>query len=227
MYPESSSNKISVIICALNEEKNLSCVLPNIPKWVDEVILVDGHSSDNTVAVAKNLLASIKIISQPGKGKGEALKCGVACATGDIIVTLDADGTYPSEEMPRFVDAILSGYDFSKGTRFISEKPACMPKNRQFGNKILAMTTNLLFGSKYTDVCSGYYAFRRDLFGKLSLKSNGFEMEQELFVKVAKMKCKVTEVPHSYRRRLYGSSKTQDFRQGFKDLLWICSLFFH
>jgi len=226
MYPESSLNKISVIICALNEEKNLPCVLPNIPKWVDEVILVDGHSNDNTVTVAKNLLASIKVVFQPGKGKGEALKCGVAYASGDIVVTLDADGTYPPEEMSRFVDAIVAGYDFSKGTRFIKEKPACMPKNRQIGNKLLAMATNLLFRSKYTDVCSGYYAFRRDLFGKLSLKSNGFEMEQELFVKVAKMKCKVTEVPHSYRRRLYGSSKTQDFRQGFKDLLWIFSLFF-
>jgi glycosyltransferase involved in cell wall biosynthesis len=226
MYPTSSSNKISVIFCALNEEKNLPHVLLNIPKWVDEVILVDGHSIDNTVAVANKLLPSIKVLFQSGKGKGDALKCGVASATGDIIVTLDADGTYPSEEMPRFVDAILEGYDFSKGTRFMREKPACMSRNRQFGNKILAMATNFLFRSKYTDVCSGYYAFRKDLFKKLSLKSNGFEMEQELFVKVAKMKFKVTEVPHSYRRRLYGSSKTQDFRQGFKDLLWICSLFF-
>src|SRR5665648_140528 len=157
MYPKSPYPKVSVVICALNEEKNLPQVLPYIPSWVDEVILMDGHSTDNTVMMAKKLRPDIKVLYQPNKGKGEALKYGVAASKGDIIVTLDADGTYSSEEMSLFIKAIMDGYDFAKGTRFIGKSPDCMPRNRQFGNKILAMTSNLLFRTNYTDICSGYY----------------------------------------------------------------------
>ena len=218
--------KVTVIICALDEEKNLPQVLPKIPTWVDEVILVDGHSSDGTIEVAKKLRPSIKVFCQPHKGKGEALKYGVAFSKGKIVVALDADGTYPPEEIPNFVQAILQGYDFAKGTRFMGGKPACMPANRQLGNRRLALTANLLFGTRYTDVCSGYYAFLKEAFQSINLVSDGFEMEQELFAKIAKMKFKVAEVPHSYTRRMYGPSKTRDFRQGIKDLLWIISLRF-
>jgi len=217
--------KVTVIICALNEEKNLPQVLPKIPVWVDEVILMDGHSTDRTVEVAKKLRPDIRVLYQPNNGKGEALKYGVAASKGDIIVTLDADGTYPPEEIPNFVQAILQGHDFAKGTRFKDTKPACMPPNRQFGNRILALTANLLFHTKYTDICSGYYAFLRADFMRMNLISQGFEMEQELFVKIAKMKLRVVEIPHSYTRRMYGVSKTHDFRQGITNLLWIISLF--
>jgi glycosyltransferase involved in cell wall biosynthesis len=217
---------ISVVICALNEEKNLSRVLPKIPTWVHEVILVDGHSTDRTIEVAKKLRPDIRILVQSKKGKGEAFKFGVASSKGDIIITLDADGTYPAEEMANFVRVLLNGYDFAKGTRFAGKKPKCMPRNRQIGNKILALTTNLLFQTHYTDVCTGYYGFRKKLFSEINISSDGFEIEQELFAKVAKMNYKVAEVPHSYRRRMYGVSKTRDFRQGFTDLLWIVSLFF-
>ena len=89
-YPE-----ISVIICTLNEAGNLPFVLPQIPDWVDEVILVDGRSTDNTLSIAQNLRPHTKVLLQPGKGKGDALKFGIAAAKGEIIVTLDADGETP------------------------------------------------------------------------------------------------------------------------------------
>jgi len=224
MYPKSPYPKVSVIICTLNEEKNLPHVLPRIPAWVDEVILVDGHSTDRTIEVAKKLRPDVKVLYQPNRGKGDALKYGVAASKGDIIVTLDADGTYPPEEMPRFVQVILQGYDFAKGTRFMGTKPTCMSAHRRLGNKILAWTANLLFSTRYSDICSGYNAFLKEAFRRINLASDGFEMEQELFVKIAKIKFKVAEVPHSYTSRIYGASKTQDFRQGIKDLLWIISL---
>jgi len=226
MYPKPPYPRISVVICTLNEAENLPYVLPYIPDWVDEVILVDGHSTDGTIEVAKRLRPDVKVYYQPNRGKGDALKYGVKKAEGDIIVTLDGDGTYDPAEMHKFVKAILMGNDFAKGTRFKGGVPPHMPTHRKMGNKILALTANLLFGSRYTDICSGYYAFKKDAFQKVNLTSNGFEMEQELFVKIAKMKLKVAEVPHSYKRRLYGTSKTKDLTQGVKDLLWIISFRF-
>jgi len=92
MFPESPYPKVSVIVCTLNEANNLPYVLPKIPEWVDEIILVDGHSTDDTVEVAKKLCPNIRIFYQPGKGKGDALKYGIKHATGDIIVTLDVMG---------------------------------------------------------------------------------------------------------------------------------------
>jgi glycosyltransferase involved in cell wall biosynthesis len=226
MYPKPPYPKISVVICTLNEAKNLPYVLPYIPDWVDEVILVDGHSTDGTVEVAKKLRPDVKVFYQPRKGKGEALKYGVKKARGDIIVTLDGDGTCDSAEMYKFVEAILMGNDFAKGTRFMNGGPLNMPAHRRLGNKILALVANLLYHSRYTDICSGYYAFKREIFQKINLISDGFEMEQELFVKIAKMKLNVAEVPHLYKKRMYGTSKTKDLTQGIKDLLWIISFRF-
>jgi glycosyltransferase involved in cell wall biosynthesis len=97
-----NNHKTTVLICTLNEEKNLPHVLPRIPQWVDEVLLIDGHSTDQTVEVAKKLRQDIRVLYQPGKGKGDALKYGIQHASGDIIITLDADGaTDPCEIQQR------------------------------------------------------------------------------------------------------------------------------
>jgi glycosyltransferase involved in cell wall biosynthesis len=211
---------VSVIICTLSEAENLPHVLPRIPDWVDEVILVDGHSTDDTVEVAKKLRPDIKVLFQPGKGKGDALKCGFKHASGDIIVTLDADGSTDPEEMPKFIKPLLNGYDFAKGSRFLEGSPK-MPRHRKFGNWVLATTSNILFGTKYTDICSGYNAFWKKALDRVKLSSDGFEMEQELNVKIKKRGLKVVEVPYQDKGRHSGTSKTQDVRQGFKDLFTI------
>lgn len=118
---------VTALICTLNEEQNLPYTLPKIPDWVDEVLLVDGHSTDSTVEVARRLRAGVRVIYQQGKGKGDALKCGVEHARGDIIVTLDADGTTDPEEIPKFIEPLLNGYDFAKGSRFLGIRPIRMP----------------------------------------------------------------------------------------------------
>jgi glycosyltransferase involved in cell wall biosynthesis len=212
--------KITALICALNEADNLPYVLPKIPKWVDEVLLVDGHSIDKTVEVAKELRPDIRILYQPGKGKGDALKCGIKNATGDIIVTLDADGTTSPEEIPNFIEPLLKGYDFAKGSRFLQGRPN-MPLHRRFGNWVLVTTANILHGTKYTDICSGYNAFWKSALERVELSSDGFEMEQEMNVRVKKAGLRVVEVPCQDRGRLGGTSKTKDLQQGVKDLLTI------
>jgi glycosyltransferase involved in cell wall biosynthesis len=212
---------VSVIVCTKNEAGNIQKVLSKIPRWVDEILLVDGHSTDGTVEKARSSRPDIRVIYQLKKGKGDALKYGVRLSTGNIIVVLDADGTYPPNELYKFVDAIKMGYEYAKGTRLQNGKPSCMPWRRWLGNKILALTTNLLFGTKYTDICSGYTAFSKEAFQKLNLESDGFEMEQELVVKAKLGGLKVIEIPHKYDLRIYGESKTRDLTQGLKNELWI------
>ncbi|MEE8471075.1 MAG: glycosyltransferase family 2 protein [Dehalococcoidia bacterium] len=213
--------KISVLICALNEADNLCRVLPEIPTWVDEVVLVDGHSTDNTVEVAKALCPDIRIVHQGGQGKGDAIKCGVQSASGDIVVTLDADGATDPREMSKFVKALVGGFDFAKGSRLAHGQPPNMPRHRWLGNKVLTTTCNILHGTKYTDVCSGYNAFWKSAFLRLRLANDGFEMEQEMLVKVKRAELSVVEVEHHDAGRSNGVSKVADIRQGLVDLMVI------
>ena len=212
--------KISVIICTLDEEENLPYVLPKIPEWVDEILLVDGHSTDRTVEVAKEICPMIKVLYQPGIGKGDAIKYGIKHGSGDIIVMLDADGATDPEEMHKFIDPLFNGYDFAKGSRFLNNRPN-MPLHRQFGNWVLVTTANILHGTRYTDICSGYNAFWKTAIEKIRLSSDGFEMEQEMNVKIKKAGLKVIEVPCQDKGRLSGTSKTQDLKQGLVDLITI------
>lgn len=208
---------VTILICALNEEENLPQVLPKIPNWVSEVLLVDGHSKDKTVEVAQQLCPVIHIISQPGKGKGDALKYGVAQASGEIIVTLDADGQTSPEDIDRFIEPLIKGYDLVKGSRLVHGKPVSMSRFRWVGNKVLAITSNVLFGTKYTDICSGYNAFRKSAFLSLNLTCDGFEMEQQMLVKAKKAGLKVAEVSHQDHGRLDSNSKVSATKQGFHD----------
>jgi glycosyltransferase involved in cell wall biosynthesis len=216
---------VTVLICALNEEPNLPYVLPKIPGWVDEIILVDGHSADKTVEVARQLRPEIKILNQPGKGKGDALKFGVQQAVGEIIVTLDADGETPPEEMNNFICPLLQGNEFAKGSRLFKKRPAKMPSYRWFGNKVLAITCNLLFRTHFTDICSGYNAFWKSKFLQLDLtyaiNEVGCSMEQQMIVRARKAGMKVKEVPHTSNGRISGKSVLcnvkQSVIQGIRD----------
>ncbi len=110
--------RISVVIAALNEERNLPYVFARLPQGLHEVIVVDGHSQDGTVAVARALRPDVRILTQTGQGKGNALAEGFAACTGDIVISLDADGSTDPAEIPRFVAALCNGADFVKGSRF-------------------------------------------------------------------------------------------------------------
>jgi glycosyltransferase involved in cell wall biosynthesis len=212
--------RVTVLICALNEAKNLPHVLPFIPDFVDEVLMIDGHSTDETVMVARRLRPAIRILQQPGTGKGPALRYGVEQARGDIIVTLDADGETNPLELPHFLDALLAGADWIKGSRFQNGYDG-KPLKRIFGNWVIAKTCNLLYGTRFTDVCCGYNAFWRRVPGEVNLwAADGWNYEPLLVARLLRARRDVRELSYQYRGRLSGDSKLPDLRQGLR-AVWV------
>jgi glycosyltransferase involved in cell wall biosynthesis len=211
--------KISVVIPTLNEAKNLVHVLPNIYQWVDEVILVDGHSSDGTVDVARELCPSIRVVMQDVRGKGAALRAGFAAATGDIIVMMDADGSTDPSEIPMFVGALLSGADFAKGSRFLQGGGTeDMPFYRKLGNWAFVWMVRMMFGGKYTDLCYGYNAFWKRVLPLLDLDCNGFEVETMMNVRALKAGLQIIEVPSFEFSRVHGNSNLKTIPDGWRVL---------
>ncbi|MCX8126669.1 MAG: glycosyltransferase family 2 protein, partial [Dehalococcoidia bacterium] len=211
---------VSVVICALNEEESLPHVLTRIPDFVTEVILVDGRSSDGTVEVARKVRPDIKVIVQPGKGKGEALRLGFKEASGDIIVTLDADGTTDPLEMQNMVSPLLQGYDLVKGSRFRKGLPQKMPKHRIFGNIVLAAFASLLFLRPLTDICSGYLAFWKKSLDRLDFLNSGrpTDVESAIILRAIKRGLRIKEVGHVDRGRIAGESKMPSLREGWNNI---------
>ncbi len=199
--------RVTVIIPAMNEAANLPHVFASLPPWVDEVVLVDGKSTDDTVLVARRLRPDVKIVMQTGIGKGDALLAGFAASTGDIIVAMDADGSTDGQEIPRFVAALAAGADFVKGSRFASGGgSADLTAIRKFGNRVLGAAVNALFGTSYTDLCYGYNAFWSRHLNVLAIDCAGFEVETVMNIRAARAGLRVHEVPSFEYRRVHGVS---------------------
>jgi len=221
---------VSVVIPTLNEEKNIGCVLPRLRcvPGITEVILVDGKSTDRTVEKALQLWPEIKVINQPGRGKGNAMRAGFEAATGDIVVTLDADGSLAPEELPRYIGPLFEGYQMVKGSRFCrGGGTSDMPLFRRFGNFIFTKMANLVCGCHYTDLVYGYHAFRRQILDSLCLRSDGFEIDTEMYIRAARIGLKVKEVPSYEARRLAGTGKLRSFHDGARILRTILRENFH
>jgi len=210
---------ISVIIPTRNEAENLPFVLPHIPSMVSEVILVDGHSIDGTVAVARQLLPTIRIVKQAGKGKGDAIRAGLAVSTGDILIMLDADGSADPKEIPRFVEALLAGNDFAKGSRFTKGGGSHdITLLRSAGNYGLSKLVNLLFRTRFSDLCYGYNAFWKHCFDDVEIDSDGFEIETLINIRMHQAHFKIVEIPSFEYPRIHGESKLHTFRDGWRVL---------
>jgi len=225
--------RVSVVIPALNEARNLERLLPTLPDGLFEVILVDGASTDGTIEIAQRLRPDVRVVIQTRRGKGNAMACGFAAARGDIIVTLDADGSADPAEISRFVEALVAGADFAKGSRGLQGGGSDdITALRGAGNRVLSFLVNRLCGSRYTDLCYGYNAFWAatclpvlDLEWAAPLPDDGsylwgdgFEIETLLYLRAAQADLTVVEVPSHERSRLHGVSNLHAPRDGMRVL---------
>jgi glycosyltransferase involved in cell wall biosynthesis len=211
--------RVSVVIPTLNEEKNLPHVFARLPAGLHEVIVVDGRSTDNTVEVARRLRPDARIVMQPGQGKGNALAAGFAACTGDIVVTMDADGSTDPAEIPRFVAALCHGADFVKGSRFAQGGGSSdITLIRRLGNRALNALVNALYHTSYTDLCYGFNAFWARCLPYMRVDCDGFEVETLVNVRIAKAGLTIHEVPSRERDRMYGRSHLNAVRDGTRVL---------
>jgi glycosyltransferase involved in cell wall biosynthesis len=207
------------VIPTLNEARNIPIVLAELPGNVDEVVIVDGHSTDETVSAARAARPDATVIMQSGRGKGDALRCGFEAACGDILVMMDADGSADPAEIPRFLRALEDGADFAKGTRFADDGgSADITRTRQAGNRVLSATVNALYGTSYTDLCYGYNAVGRRCRPTLGIDCPGFEVETLINIRIGRAGLNVTEVPSFERDRIHGESNLRTFRDGARVL---------
>ena len=214
---------VTVTIPALDEEKGIAQTIAAIPKkellqmgYHVEVLVVDNGSQDGTSRIARE--AGARVIFEPRRGYGTALKAGFAGATGHVIVTADADATYPVEDIPRLVQILDNeNLDFITTDRFTNLQTGAMSVRNRIGNALLTFTTRLLFGVNIRDSQSGMWVFRRDILDKLVLKSNT-PLSQEIKIEAchfARLRWK--EVPITYRPRS-GKAKLGGWKVGLGNL---------
>ena len=213
---------VSLVIPTLNEEKNLVHVLTKVPDWVTEVIIVDGHSEDGTVELARRIRPDVTVVHQTGKGKGNALRAGFAAATGEIIAAIDADGSMDPTELYAHVGALMAGADLVKGSRFMQGgRTTDMEPHRRLGNFGLMLVARLFFGGRYSDLCYGYFAFWRRCLEDLHPDVDGFEIETLINIRALKARLAVVEVPSHEAERIHGHSNLNAIRDGFRILFTI------
>lgn len=219
---------VSVIIPAMNEAKNLPYVAHRMPDGIDQIVFVDGNSSDDTVAVAQSLWPDATFVVQSRSGKGNALACGIEACSGDIIVMIDADGSTDPAEIPLFVKALTDGADFAKGSRFVDNGGSTdITTLRRIGNKGLNTIVNVAFHTKFSDLCYGYNAFWARHAELMELPptqysraqwGDGFEIETVINVRLATAGIKITEVGSFEGPRLHGRSNLNAYSDGMRVL---------
>ncbi len=203
-----------ILLPAKNEGKSIGKVIDEIPlkrlKAIGlktNIIVIDGHSTDNTCKIAKSKGA--RVIVQDGVGKGMAFQTilkKLKKRTPDVLVMIDSDYTYDPRDIPKVIKPLIKGEaDVVIGSR-LKGNESSFKRINLFGNKILTLIANLLYKTKTSDLCTGCWVFSKEAVKRLDVKADGFDLEADLFVNVNKQGFKLKSVPISYRQRI-GDSK--------------------
>ena len=214
------SHRITVVIPCLNEEEGLQQVLTELPDFVDEVIVVDNNSTDRTAEVAQSMGAIV--VHELYRGYGRAYKKGFARATGDIIVTLDGDHSYPLDALSYLLEAFFHcRVGFLSASRFPTLTPASMRRNLRIGNWVLSVVMSVLFLRWVTDSQSGMWIFRRDVLSKMRLTSDGMAFSEEIKIEAIRRKeIGFREMYINYSQRI-GEKKLQPWRDGVRNIVFL------
>lgn len=213
--------KVTLVIPCYNEEAGIAAVLEDVPDVVDEVIVVDNNSTDGTVGIASQMGA--RVVSETRQGYGAAYKKGFSEVTGDVVVTLDADGMYPIEGIPYLVKKLeKEGLDFIT----VRRRPDCMRSFqscvRYLGDVVLCIFTYLLFGVKTLDSQSGMWIFRKSILNKINLTSDGMPFSEEIKIEAFLHKeIRAREIAQIYHDKRIGNSKLRLFEDGFGNLFFL------
>ena len=215
--------RISVVIPCHNEEDGIRAVLEQMPAIVDEVVVVDNASTDRTAEVAAG--AGARVVAEPRKGYGRAYKTGFAAARGDIIVTMDGDGTYPPDSIPLLLYVLVEErVDFMSARRWRSRSGESKSPIRLLGNAILSGATMALFFKLIIDSQSGMWVFRRDILKRVDPRSDGMALSEEIKILAfthPDLSC--LEMPIYYGERI-GESKLNLWRDGFANLFFLAKM---
>jgi len=214
------NRRITVVIPCLNEEIGIGQVLRELPPFVDEIIVVDNGSTDRTATVAGEMGAIV--IPELNRGYGRAYKSGFSRATGDIIITLDGDHSYPVDALSYLLEAFMHcGVGFVSASRFPVLHDAAMNSKHKFGNRVLSIVMSLLFLRWVHDSQSGMWIFRRDVLRKMNLVSDGMAFSEEIKIEAIRNKeIGFREIFISYSQRI-GERKLMPWRDGFQNLMFL------
>ncbi len=211
--------KLSLVIPCYNEEDGVREVIGRCPKEIDEIVVVDNNCTDQTAEVARSLGAVV--VSEKRPGYGAAYKAGLKAATGDVIVTLDGDGTYPPEAIPGLVDTLVArNWDFLSACRFPLADPKAMGLTNQLGNWVLTVTAMVLFFKPIRDSQSGMWVFKRSILDRLRVTSDGMPFSQEIKLEAILRGFRFGEVHIPYGARI-GEVKLQKWRDGWLNLTFL------
>lgn len=211
--------KVSLIIPTLNEANCIGQVLKELPKdCLHEILIIDGHSTDGTAEIVKNL--GYRVITQEGKGFGDAFACGARHSTGDILILMDGDGSHNPADIPKLLAKYKEGYDYVMASRYLPESHSEDDTVvRSFGNWFFTKLVNLLHGLNVSDSLYLFTAIDRNLYELLDIRSKGFEYCMELVIKAHKMGARFAEIPSIERKRISDTPKTNAVVHGWHILL--------
>jgi glycosyltransferase involved in cell wall biosynthesis len=224
---ETGEMLLSVVIPVFNEELTIGNVIERLTLVMQklgfnyEIIVVDDCSADRSLEFSRS--QGVKVFSlKMHMGKGYALRAGFAKAKGEIITTIDSDGSHRPEELPRLLTPILQNKsDLVIGSRYLGLTPVVAKKLNAAGVRLFNFLVKILTGTDVSDSQSGYRVMTSAVLRSMRLKSGGYEIESEMLVKTARHGFRVVEVPISFEQRTYGTSRLDPMVDGFKILLSI------